>query len=140
MSYIEKRDVLCITDKVREIFDNINGFYERLNGKVVAEFTLNKIEEFSVGSLRSDDIEKLACLSYKEMIHYFYKPEELDGRHSKIGYAWQIDDLKIYDKPKELSEFSSIMKRMKGKESRLTSHLLQKPPQSWCYVEEKGEN
>lgn len=58
----------------------------------------------------------------------------------QTGYAWQIDDLKIYDKPKELSEFSSIMKRMKGKESRLTSHLLQKPPQSYCFVQELKEN
>ena len=54
----------------------------------------------------------------------------------KTLYAWYIDDLKIYDKPKELSEFSSISKRMKGKESRFSSHLLQRPPMSWCYVKE----
>ena len=34
-------------------------------------------------------------------------------------YGWHISDLKIYDTPKELSEFS-----------------LNRPPQSWRYVEE----
>ena len=34
-------------------------------------------------------------------------------------YGWHISDLKIYDTPKELSDFG-----------------LKRPPQSWCYVEE----
>jgi len=33
-------------------------------------------------------------------------------------FGWHISDLKIYDKPKELSEFG-----------------LNRAPQSWCYVE-----
>lgn len=82
-------------------------FYTIANGKVIGEFICDKVERFSVGSLRSDDIEKLACLSYNEMINYFYKPEELDGKTVKQGFAWHISDLKIYDKPKELSEFKT---------------------------------
>lgn len=77
------------------------------NSKVIGEFICDKVERFTVGSLRSDDIEKLACLSYNEMINYFYKPEELDGKTVKQGFAWHISDLKIYDKPKELSEFKT---------------------------------
>lgn len=77
-------------------------------GKVIGEFICNKVEKFNIGSLRSDDIEKLACLSYYEMICYFYKPEELDGKTAKQGFAWHISDLKIYDKPKELGEFHTI--------------------------------
>lgn len=80
--------------------------YNEQNGKVIGEFVCDNVERFSVGSLRSDDIEKLACLSYTEMINYFYKPEELDGKTAKQGYALHIPDLKIYDKPKELSEFN----------------------------------
>lgn len=105
---------------------------QSLNGKVVAEFTLNKVEEFKVfenGSVQywnCFSLEK-SCLKYDDIALYI--------GCDKTGYAWYIDDLKIYDKPKELSEFSSIIKRMKGKESRFTSHLLQRPPQSWCYVE-----
>lgn len=82
--------------------------YQCVNGKVIGEFICDEVEKFSVGSLRCDDIEKLACLSYREMINYFYKPEELDGKTSKMGYAWHISDLKIYEKPRELREFSPI--------------------------------
>lgn len=83
--------------------ENTDAYYGF--GKVIGEFICDKVERFSVGSLRSDDVEKLACLSYYEMICYFYKPEELDGKTAKQGFAWHISDLKIYDKPKELSEF-----------------------------------
>lgn len=38
-------------------------------------------------------------------------------------YGWHISDLKIYDRPRELSEFK-----------------VTRPPQSWCYVEELEDN
>ncbi len=107
--------------------------YQNLNGKVIGEFVCDNAERFSVGSLRSDDIEKLACLSYNEMINYFYKPEELDGKTAKQGFAWHISDLKIYDKPKELSEFISSKPKNKF---RAHGDNLTHPPQSWIYVEE----
>ena len=84
------------------------GEYSRDNflcRKIIGEFVCDDIEMFAVGILRCDDLENLACLSYSEMIDYFYKPEELDGNTLKFGYAWHISDLKIYDKPKELGEF-----------------------------------
>ena len=37
-------------------------------------------------------------------------------------YGWHISNLKIYYKPKEISQFG-----------------LKRPPQSWCYVEEREE-
>lgn len=125
-------------------------FYHKGSGKVIGEFICDKIEKFSVGSLRSDDIENLACLSYREMIDYFYKPEELDGKTAKLGYAWYISQLKIYDKPKELSEFFAKC-RISDKQCRLCNNCferedsygryyavkrLTRPPQSWMYIEE----
>lgn len=103
-------------------------------GKVVAEFTLNEVEDFSkweydYGALvRHLDLFAGTKGDYPFLNNYL--------KWQKKGYAWHIDNLKIYNTPKELSKFSSILKRMKGKESRFTSHLLQRPPQSWCYVEE----
>ena len=124
-------------------------------GKVIGEFICDTAERFSVGSLRSDDIEKLACLSYNEMINYFYKPEELDGNTAKQGLAWHISDLKIYDKPKELSEFKKTKEKIamtcgmqvRNGLCRAIDHeelcdnikccfKTPRPPQSWCYVEE----
>lgn len=114
-----------------------NVDFENVQGKVIGAFLCNKVEEFSVGSLRCDEIEKLACVSYKEMIDYFYKPEELDGKTSKIGYAWHISDLKIYDKPRELSEFYTTLKVCKNTQGKRIiggCHRVTRAPQSWFYI------
>lgn len=81
--------------------------YQCVNGKVIGEFVCDKIDKFVVGSLYSDDIQKEACLSYTELVNYFY-----DGKPDgtvRVGYGWHISDLKIYDKPKELSEFANAL-------------------------------
>lgn len=148
--------------KMRYLNDRFNSFLNNKShytdmGKVIGEFICDKTERFSVGSLRSDDIEKLACLSYNEMINYFYKPEELDGKTVKQGFAWHISDLKIYDKPKELSEFRKPLDSVYCSRYRdyceegcvgfgSTDYVcndywnwekgLTRPPQSYMYVEE----
>ena len=138
------------------------GIYQN-RMKVIGEFICDKVERFTVGSLRSDDIEKLACLSYNEMIFYFYKPAELDGKTAKQGFAWHISDLKIYDKPKALVEFykcgaesfeelsdtedlCSYCSRTGFCEGRWCDEAYQnyldvdfaltRAPSNWCYVEE----
>ena len=87
-----------------------------LNGKVVAKFTLNKIEEIKLEftdhpelgyginencgddwyEWESDDLLEKCCLTYDELYEY--------GNHEDI-YAWHIDNLQIFDKPMELNEF-----------------------------------
>ena len=108
--------------------------YYRLNGRVVAEFTLNKFDYWQPywmpDIMHICDMSKLSCVSVDDLISY---------SNGKVIYGWHIDNLKIYDKPKELSEFSTTLHRMKGKEFRYTSHLLQRPPQSWCYIQELEE-
>lgn len=148
------------------INDCLNSVYG--GGKVVGEFVCDENEWFAVGSLRCDEIEELACLSYKEMIEYFYKPEELDGKTVKAGTALHITKPKRYDKPKELSEFSRYgYKKIEHKGSgyvfcdntqcrycepdeviaglyrppvcRKGGCKITRPPQSFCYVEEIEE-
>ncbi len=103
---------------------------ETLNGRVVAEFTLKNISYWqpywTPEVMHICDISEKSCVSIEDLMKYC---------GDEIIYALHIEDLKIYDKSKKLSEFSSISKRMKGKESRFTSHLLQRPPQSWMFVE-----
>ena len=122
--------------------------YNAQNGKIIGEFICDNVEKFSVGSLRSDDIVNLACLSYSEMINYFYKPEELDGKTAKHGYAWHISDLKIYDKPKKLSEFKGLCKIKTDchncpyynyNKMGCDNRIITRAPQSWQYVEELEE-
>lgn len=149
--------IYCTKAKNKWSLCDYEGAYQNSEGEIVyaqqriiGDFVCDKVEKFAVGSLRSDDIEKLACLSYAEMINYFYKPEELDGNTSKFGYGWHISDLKIYDTPKELNEFESpcsykgtcyycARAKFESDGTFLCNTEINRAPQSWCYVEELKE-
>lgn len=136
--------------------------YNEQNGKVIGEFVCDKISEigfspWSHGEYVSDieNLHKVSCLDFDEMFSYLG-----DG----VGYGWHISDLKIYDKPKELSEFAVADKEaIRQCEYREQSYYaftdtgyikngfyckekddwcfgckrkpLARAPQSWCYVE-----
>lgn len=72
-------------------------------GKVVAEFTLNKVEDFSKWEYDYPALLRHLDLYSGTKGNYPFLNNYLKGE--KKGYAWHIDNLKIYDKPKELSEF-----------------------------------
>lgn len=119
--------------------------YQCLNGKVIGEFVCDKVDEYKFhegltefnsmglpsriyGSylIFTDDYKSM-CLSYDEVKNY--------GKGKPL-YGWHISDLKIYDKPKELSEFISSKPKNKF---RAHGDNLTHPPQSWIYVEDKNE-
>ena len=100
------------------------------NGKVVAEFTLNKVHKikfdapsiyqgylsFANGCVFMEkrfnfNIDK-CCLTDNELYDYLGEPTEIFGEYYETfeynGYAWHIDDLKIYDEPRDLEEFFLI--------------------------------
>lgn len=115
-------------------------------GEVIGEFVCDRIEKFSVfenGAVQYwnyYDLEK-SCLTYDEISNYIGK--------NKQGYGWHISNLKIYDKPKELSEFWSADKCpyastdgctykyycFRAGQTKRCGNTLKRPPQSWCYVE-----
>ena len=86
---------------------------------------------------------KESCLTFNEVRQYIG-----ETCYDKHFYGWHITDLKIYDKPKELSEFSPIC-RFKGGRCKLCLFYeeafggccatVTRPPQSWGYVEELKE-
>lgn len=117
-----------------------------LNGKVIGEYVCDEIREIAFdylhqpsflnikGYLISADELKRTCLTYEQLNKY--------GKGKKL-YLWHISDLKIYDKPKELSEFFYACKQPKGTDCSVcrdnrgqTCKSITRPPQSWCYVEE----
>ncbi len=53
------------------------------------------------------------------------------------GYGWHITDLRIYNEPRELSEFTGLRDTKFG----AAPYDIKRAPQSWCYVEEgeRGE-
>ena len=134
------------------------SFCEIGNGKVIAEFILNKVDTLErdlndwLPKNRydiSNELIKDINLNQNELWNY---------GQGKTLYAWHIDNLKIYDNPKELSEFSHYIPNNKcpkkecgidcedcmsydsEHETCLDLYYLYRqikiPPQSWCYVEE----
>ena len=120
-------------------------------GQVIGEFVCDCVYENM-----SYDCEA-SCVSVSELKEY---------ANCKPLYGWHISDLKIYDKPRELSEFFTADKEaIRQCENREQSYyaftdtgyikngfyckkkddwcfggckrkVLPRPPKSWCYVEE----
>lgn len=125
---------------------DVGGTY-KANGKVIGEFICDdllaienlkssfRVKEDEEGECRLTNITaKASCMWFSDMKAYL---------GDKDGYGWHISYLKIYDKPRKLSEFGSLI-RVRDWE-RGTEHFwkngrwynpLKRPPQSWCYVEE----
>jgi predicted transcriptional regulator len=136
-----------------------DGFvFEKLNGKVVAEFTLNTIDYLvDVGGgvhytdkdynfLDLDNLRTNSCLTDEQI--YQYLGLKKDSKYYNDGYVWHIDNLKIYDKPKELREFGQrcdyaseihcrdcLIRESWNDCCKVMIKPLNRPPQSWCYVE-----
>lgn len=77
---------------------------------------------------------------------YMTVEEALKYGKGKPLFGWRISNLKIYDKPKELSEYKKInrecwyadlgLEKRDCPECQNKGCFIQRPPQSWCYVEE----
>ena len=113
--------------------------YRKHFGKVGLKFICDRIHEWTynseVGEYNNSNITFLLTqLSYMEFENY--------GKRKDL-YGWHISDLKIYDKPKELSEFR---KWCHGICSNCLANVywggncdggaIEKAPQSWRYCEE----
>lgn len=72
------------------------------NGKVIGEFICDEIDAYKKGEtiteLRKKILFKNSCLTGEQLYEYAF---------DKTFYVWHISQLKIYDKPKELSEFKT---------------------------------
>lgn len=108
----------------------------RRDGKVIGEFVCDCI--ISHCEMANADIaEHQGRIKREELFEY---------SNGKELYGWHIFNLKIYDKPKELSEFSPAKcgkKRCFNCEcfdAEKPSCTLKRPPQSWRYVEGREED
>lgn len=115
-------------------------------GKVIGEFVCKNVESLNerdlfegMDEISNSRIEEYSCLNIDELLQYKGDKQEI--------YGWHITDLVIYDKPKELGEFTKACNSKKADcgrcKRKITEKLsciagLTRPPQSWCYVEELG--
>ena len=122
----------------------VNGWHEGV--------VFERNDRYIDSMLKNKELKEM-CLSAQEIFDYIGI-----GKHL---YGWHISDLKIYDKPKELSEFYSAKWDMtcehkkRGfnmdfcmayengshfcKELNCDKKRLTRPPQSYCYIESLGE-
>ena len=91
-------------------------------GNVIGEFTC---DQFWIGTPHNTN--PLFCMA--ACMDGFDTEKYAKG---KTLYGWHISDLRIYDTPKELSEFTGLRDTKFG----AAPHEIKRPPQSWCYVEE----
>lgn len=121
------------------------GFQHILNGKVIGEFVCVNVDRISHCGTRKDNVRLVLVdenLCIKELNGEYYKKTQLNyseiDEYSNGGdaYGWHISNLVIYDKPKDLSEFTGLRKTKFGYEPI----KITRPPQSWCYVEGNDNN
>lgn len=121
-----------------------NGMICHCNGgrAVIGEFVCNKVDwitrigfsgspvpsRYSICSHSNMNVLPINDLLYAARLTY---PELADYLAGGEGYGWHISDLRIYDTPRELSEFTGLRNTRFG----AAPYDIKRPPQSWCYVE-----
>lgn len=149
---VDDDDNFELTNTLRPKVDGYVKDYNEQNGKVIGEFICDKVypiknrgSSFSVADEEqsvTNEIARQSCLYYDDMVSYF---------GNKDGFGWHISDLKIYDNPKELSEFfKPCPTKEKGDclscdcladndYGGICTNNLTRAPQSWQYIEDLGE-
>lgn len=127
-------------------FKECDGYLEQLDGKVIGEFTCNHLYEITPESdCLPEGFEEMSGLRKKEILDYV----------GKKGWAWSISNVKLYEHPKFLFEFTHYCILMGNRgvcnfnkvrcnyqveelgetNRRFCNKCLKRAPQSWCYVE-----
>ena len=130
--------------KTRPKLDTPFRCYIYSGGKVIGEFICNRINKLAkVGCFGGGELPRYRLMDAgfrgqsAEMLFWAAGITEAEAEaylRGRYGFAWRISDLVIYDTPRELGEFTGLRTLKNGFELR----ELDRPPQSWCYVEEQG--
>lgn len=100
--------------------------YKCGNGKVIGEFLCDEIiEDRTYG--HNEEFYRAACMSAYDAAAY--------AMQSPM-YGWHISDLRVYDHPRDLWEFTGLRETKYG----LAPGPITRTPQSWRYVEEETWN
>jgi len=91
-------------------------------GKVIAKFTLTKIEPiyWIWDSIYKDNFPRTETLETRELLKQSCLGEDEFNEYvgDNFSYAWHVEDLVIFDRPRDIKEFK-----------------VHWPPQSWQFIE-----
>ena len=130
--------------------DEDGHFIYKGRGKVIGEFVCNKVKKYephvilcACYEVNGADVKenlrynKGTCLSYEEMVK---------KSNGKPLYGLHISDLKIYDEPREVSEFRACNGNCNHCKHRVVNpndvgdvrceNKITRPPKNYIYVEE----
>lgn len=127
---------------VSEVLNSVYG-----GGKVIGSFVCDKVRSYIPlgikGHLLPQEVYREMCLTKEQIDKY---------GGLKTLYGWHVTEPKLFDKPKDITEFAAFGKcadecseydfcARDVAEDRVTAKcfkrtFLKRPPQSWCYVEE----
>lgn len=129
---------------------DVGGAYKG-NGKVVGEFICDNIDCYTDEVVNSSSLEDFCGWNDFDLNRACIHPDDLEKyADGNDLYGWHISDLIIYDKPKELTKFlkpcphgdvSCFLCDKSGYNDDMhidCFNRLTRPPQSWCYVEERS--
>lgn len=118
-----------------------------LNGKIVAEVEIDKVETISnfysfvdnsrfyfTKTLNCKELLEKAQLNLKDMQDYLFED---------VGYALHLTNLKVFDEPKELFEYDvkpKAFKTIEGYSITNITYSCTNAPQNMCNVYDNQEN
>lgn len=122
---LKERERSLHPDKIADVFKaaKCGGAY-RGNGKVIGEFLCDEIININGAESIPSDAARPTCLEPAELHQYL---------GAATGFGWHISDLRVYDHPRDLWEFTGLRETKYG----LAPGPITRPPQSWRYVEEE---
>lgn len=135
-------------DLGRDVAKWNRGKWADRKGNVIGEFTCDRIDRLAPANEPygiydiDDDYVLQTCLENGALWDY---------GHGTPLYGWHISDLRIYDAPRELTEFRRSCPNdlyceacaMYSNNNGICNNgalPLRRPPQSWCYVYRRTEN
>lgn len=127
----------------------VDGKIRKANGKVIGEFTCDQIidawwdyvPDAITREVTGGNLEALDGTGMTDEELFSYVGDSMRGH----CYGWHISDLRIYDTPKELSEFKTLCRvdadccacpYYNYTKMGCDGRVIGRPPQSWCYVDD----
>ena len=147
-----KAYIYCTKEKKQDdiIWAGVFGDRGKWNGHVIGEFVCDKVynlvNAFGGIMFADENLNQLNPQLFRDM-SCLTDEQTADYLGDKDGYGLHITDLNIYDKPKSIMTFYKPCPIKLGfkncpccefysTDTGFCMNQIDRPPQSWCYVEE----